>query len=182
MKTTVYAATGALLLLTVTACSSTPGTPTPAPSASSAAPASTTSNVPRVTSPLDATKYEQNPCALLSDAQGKQLINAVRNRQAAGTVAPICSWYDADGNRIGLGLLPTKAVWPAHISTRTASLAISKPFPTSTVTRRSCQERPTTGKAAAARPSSALPTTKRSPARSCSRRPHRSIKIRARSR
>ncbi|UKD54000.1 DUF3558 domain-containing protein [Amycolatopsis sp. FU40] len=106
MKTTVYAAAGALLLLTATACSSNPGTPTPATSESSAAPSSTASNVPRVTSPLDATKYEQNPCALLSQAQATQLINSVRNRQAAGAVAPICSWYDADGNSVGLGLLP----------------------------------------------------------------------------
>ncbi|MFB9930672.1 DUF3558 domain-containing protein [Amycolatopsis halotolerans] len=106
MKTTVYAAAGALLLLTVTACSSKPGTPAPATSESSAAPPSTARSVPRVTSPLDATKYEQNPCALLSQAQATQLISSVRNRQAAGAVAPICSWYDADGNRIGLGLLP----------------------------------------------------------------------------
>ncbi|MCG3757898.1 DUF3558 domain-containing protein [Amycolatopsis sp. Poz14] len=106
VKTTVYAAAGALLLLTVTACSSNPGTPAPATSESSAAPPSSTSNVPKVSNPLDAAKYEQNPCALLSQAQATQLINSVRNRQAAGAVAPICSWIDADGNRIGLGLLP----------------------------------------------------------------------------
>ncbi len=105
-KPVALATTGSLLLLAMTACSSVSGTPTQATSRPSSAPTSTSRSVPKVSNPLDAAKYEQNPCALLSQAQATQLINSVRNRQAAGAVAPICSWIDADGNRIGLGLLP----------------------------------------------------------------------------
>ncbi len=107
VKPIALAATGGLVLLAVTACSSTPGTPVPAaPESSSSAPTSTTRSVPKVSNPLDATKYEQNPCALLSQAQATEVINAVRNRQGKGLVAPICTWYDADNNSVGLGLLP----------------------------------------------------------------------------
>ncbi|GAB3380077.1 DUF3558 domain-containing protein [Amycolatopsis echigonensis] len=105
MKPFALAATGGLVLLAVTACS-TPGTPVPATPESSSAPTSTSRSVPKVSNPLDATKYEQNPCALLSQSQATEVINAVRNRQSQGLVAPICSWYDADNNRVGLGLLP----------------------------------------------------------------------------
>ncbi|MFD2466766.1 DUF3558 domain-containing protein [Amycolatopsis silviterrae] len=105
-KPVALATTGSFLLLAMAACSSAPETPAQATLESSSASTSTARSVPKVSNPLDATKYEQNPCALLSQAQATELINAVRNRQAAGAVAPICSWYDADGNRIGLGLLP----------------------------------------------------------------------------
>lgn len=106
MKPITLATAGCLLLLAVTACSSTPGTPMPATSESSSAPTSTAHSVPKVSNPLDATKYEQNPCALLSQDQATQLISAVRHRQGQGIVAPICSWYDDRDNRVGLGLLP----------------------------------------------------------------------------
>ncbi|WP_406640629.1 DUF3558 domain-containing protein [Amycolatopsis sp. WGS_07] len=106
MKPIALAATGGLVLLAVTACSSTPGTPVPATPGPSSAPTSTSRSVPKVSNPLDATKYEQNPCSLLSQAQATEVIKAVRNRQGQGLVAPICSWYDADNNRVGLGLLP----------------------------------------------------------------------------
>ncbi|WP_134731483.1 DUF3558 domain-containing protein [Amycolatopsis nivea] len=107
VKRIALAATSGLVLLAVTACSSTPGTPVPAtPESSSSAPTSTSRSVPKVSNPLDAAKYEQNPCALLSQAQATEVISSVRNRQGKGLVAPICTWYDADNNSVGLGLLP----------------------------------------------------------------------------
>ncbi|WP_442893147.1 DUF3558 domain-containing protein [Amycolatopsis sp. VC5-11] len=106
VKPIALAATGGLVLLAVTACSSTPGTPVPATPESSSAPTSTSRSVPKVSNPLDAAKYEQNPCALLSQAQATEVISSVRNRQGKGLVAPICTWYDADNNSVGLGLLP----------------------------------------------------------------------------
>ncbi|EFL04774.1 predicted protein [Streptomyces sp. AA4] len=105
MRPVVRTATGSLLLLAVTACSSTPGTPVPATPESTSA-TSTARSVPKVNNPLDATKYEQNPCALLSQAQATEVINAVRHRQGQGLVAPLCTWYDDRDNSVGLGLLP----------------------------------------------------------------------------
>ena len=81
-KPVAFAAAGSLLLLDGAACSSNPGTPVPATPELSSAPTSTAHNVPKVSNPVDAAKYQQNPCALLS--QGK------------GLVAPICTWYNAD--------------------------------------------------------------------------------------
>ncbi len=68
-KPVALATTGSLLLLAMTACSSVSGTPTQATPRPSSAPTSTSRSVPKVSNPLDATKYEQNPCALLSQAQ-----------------------------------------------------------------------------------------------------------------
>ena len=101
----VLASAAGLLLLSATACSTTPtpGTPGPAPSA---APTSTSPSVPKVANPLDVAKYEQNPCALLSAAQATDLIKSVRNGQGKGLVAPICTWYDANGSSIGVGMVP----------------------------------------------------------------------------
>ncbi|GAB3380080.1 DUF3558 domain-containing protein [Amycolatopsis echigonensis] len=99
-------ATGSLLLLAVTGCSSATETPIQTAPESSSAPTSASRSVPKVSNPLDAAKYEQNPGALLSQAQATQLINAVRRRQGQGLVAPSCAWYDDRDNSVGLGLLP----------------------------------------------------------------------------
>ncbi|MFB9930671.1 DUF3558 domain-containing protein [Amycolatopsis halotolerans] len=108
VKPVAFAAAGSFLLLAVTACSTTPGTPVPATPESSSAPTSTARSVPKVSNPLDATKYEQNPCSLLSQTQATEVINSVRNRQGKGLVAPICTWYDDRDNSVGLGLLPNQ--------------------------------------------------------------------------
>ncbi|WP_409466870.1 DUF3558 domain-containing protein [Amycolatopsis sp. GA6-003] len=104
-KPVAFAAAGSLLLLSLTACSSTPGTSVAA-TPESASPTSATRSVPKVNNPLNATKYEQNPCSLLSQAQATEVINAVRHRQGQGLVAPLCTWYDDRDNSVGLGLLP----------------------------------------------------------------------------
>nr|WP_245573260.1 DUF3558 domain-containing protein [Amycolatopsis benzoatilytica] len=104
MKTRIAAGPAVgLLLLATAACSSTPGTPAPA---ASAAPSSSSPSVPKVNAPLDAAKYEQNPCALLSSAQATEVIKSVRNRQGKGLVGPICTWNDADSNSVAVGLVP----------------------------------------------------------------------------
>ncbi|MFF0149651.1 DUF3558 family protein [Amycolatopsis sulphurea] len=106
-KTTTRTAALSLLLLVATACSPAPGTPSPAyPSNIPTSAASTGPKEPQVTNPLDATKFEQNPCSALTQAQAAQVFNAVRNRKITGNVAPICTWNDNNDNSLSLGFLP----------------------------------------------------------------------------
>ncbi|MBB4686584.1 DUF3558 domain-containing protein [Amycolatopsis jiangsuensis] len=101
------AAAVGLFLLVVTACSATPGTSSPASSSGApASPSSTGLEVPQVTNPLDATKYERHPCSVLTQAQVTEVFAAVRNREGGGTVAPLCTWNDSDNSSVGLGFLP----------------------------------------------------------------------------
>ncbi|WP_033291231.1 DUF3558 domain-containing protein [Amycolatopsis jejuensis] len=101
-KTINRAAAIGLVLLAATACSSTPGTPP----ASTAPPSSTGPQVPQVANPLNVGKYEQDPCAALTQAQATEVFGAVRNRKAPGNVAPACAWNDSDNSSIHLGFLP----------------------------------------------------------------------------
>ncbi|RJQ84342.1 DUF3558 domain-containing protein [Amycolatopsis panacis] len=96
-------ATG-LLLITATACSPTPGTPSPAPSSS--APLSTGPPLPQVASPLNVTRYEQDPCSALSPAQATEFIGATRSSKDPSSIAPICTWFDRHNSGVSLGFLP----------------------------------------------------------------------------
>ncbi|RJQ84087.1 DUF3558 domain-containing protein [Amycolatopsis panacis] len=106
-KSTIRTATTGLLLLVATACSVSPGSPGPASSGGApASPSSTGPKVPQVSNPLDATKYEQDPCSVLTEAQAGGVFGAVRKREAGGTVAPLCTWNDRDNSGISVGFLP----------------------------------------------------------------------------
>lgn len=79
------------------------------PIASSSAPsttAGTSLTAPPVPSPLDTAKFEQDPCAALTQAQASQVANLTASRKTEGNVAPICVWTDADHNRVTVGFVP----------------------------------------------------------------------------
>ncbi|WP_116202498.1 DUF3558 domain-containing protein [Amycolatopsis circi] len=105
-KTSIRAAATAILLLTLTACTSNPGSPAPSTPSTSLATSSAAPDVPQVANPLDVAKYEQNPCTLLTQAQAKQVIESVRTTTDAGAGAPICSWYGPDNSSVGIGFVP----------------------------------------------------------------------------
>jgi hypothetical protein len=104
---------GAVLLvgLTLSACSdSTTGSGTPSPGSSSPdSPTGTSSaalSAPKVSNPLDVTKFEANPCGLLSDAQANQILTVTRTLVSPGaTDSPICAWKDENGAAIALGMV-----------------------------------------------------------------------------
>ncbi|MBB4686400.1 DUF3558 domain-containing protein [Amycolatopsis jiangsuensis] len=106
-KTIARTLTAGILLLSATACSSESGTSNPATSSNApTSPSSTGPKVPQVTTPLDVTKYEQDPCSALTQTQATQVFNAARSRKNDSNVAPACDWFDSDNNGVSLGFLP----------------------------------------------------------------------------
>jgi hypothetical protein len=105
-------ATFAVILLTglmLSACSqSTTGTPSPGFSASDS-PTGTSSPAlvaPKVSNPLDVSKFEKNPCGLLSNAQANQILTVTRSLVSPGaTDSTICAWKDEGGAEISLGMV-----------------------------------------------------------------------------
>lgn len=90
----------------VAACSTPVSQQTPIASSSPSAPAGTSLSAPPVPSPLETSKFEQDPCNVLTQAQASQVANLTSNRKADGNVAPICVWTDADHNRVTFGFVP----------------------------------------------------------------------------
>lgn len=81
------------------------GTPT-APGSPTAASSSSASAAPQVANPLEVSKFEQNPCGLLSAAQASQLFIVARTVVSPGaTSTPICGWENATHDDIDLGLV-----------------------------------------------------------------------------
>ncbi|MFD8494954.1 DUF3558 domain-containing protein [Amycolatopsis sp. NPDC059657] len=103
-KLTVGVVAVAGLLLTAGCSRTTPGnaqTTSPTAGSSSSGPA-----VPQVADPLDTTKFEKDPCGLLSPDQARALANLLTTRldsKAAG--GPICSWLDEHHNGISYSLI-----------------------------------------------------------------------------
>jgi hypothetical protein len=58
-----------------------------------------------VPNPLDATKFEQNPCALLSQAQARQVANLAKTRVISDPAGPICHWSDDADNSVAVSLV-----------------------------------------------------------------------------
>lgn len=95
--------------LSLSACSqSTTGTPLPESSAADS-PTSTSSTAlaaPKVSDPLDVSKFEKSPCGLLSDAQANQILTVTRHLVSPGaTDSTICAWKDEGGAELSLGLV-----------------------------------------------------------------------------
>ncbi|MFD8496015.1 DUF3558 domain-containing protein [Amycolatopsis sp. NPDC059657] len=93
---------------TMAACStSTGGTATPSPS--TAGPATGTSKTkltaPPVTNPLDAAKYEQNPCGVLNPAQASQVANLTKAGEPFGGQFKICQWKDDNYSGISFSFI-----------------------------------------------------------------------------
>jgi hypothetical protein len=101
---------GVAACLAIAGCShSTGGNPSPTPSASASASSPTStgaaSGAPQVASPLDATKYLQNPCGLLTPAQALAVANFTSTRPSTGAAGPVCNWSDDNLNSVAVGLI-----------------------------------------------------------------------------
>lgn len=112
-KTSTLAAAAATLFLAA-ACSSTPGTPSPAPSNAGSVPSGTaptssdtTPGVPKVSAPLNAAKYEQDPCSLLTKEQAGQFIGGLRT-SSKDSNSPACTWNGENGDSIGVTFIPNQ--------------------------------------------------------------------------
>ena len=112
-KISTLAAAAATLFLAA-ACSSTPGTPSPAPSNAGSVPSGTapTSSdtapgVPKVSAPLNAAKYEQDPCSLLTKEQAGQFIGGLRT-SSKDSNSPACTWNGENGDSIGVTFIPNQ--------------------------------------------------------------------------
>lgn len=96
--------------LSLAACSSsTTGNATPSPSTSASSPStgasSGTLTAPQVANPLDVSKFEQNPCGLLTAAQAAQVAQLTKTDGGTGGSSPICGWADDSYNSISFGFV-----------------------------------------------------------------------------
>jgi hypothetical protein len=106
VKLIVSAGVAATALLALAACTTPVNSPTPLASSGPSSPTSSKLTAPQVPNPLDASKFEQDPCNVLSQAQASQVANLTTSSKADGNVAPICTWMDGDHNRITIGFVP----------------------------------------------------------------------------
>lgn len=96
---TITAALAATIIALVAGCSSGTGTTPPGATATTTATASTgrtlpAAGAPKVTNPLDTTKYQQNPCSVLTPAQRQALGNNSPDKPSQGASGPTCQWLD----------------------------------------------------------------------------------------
>ena len=110
MKRTIIFGAAIAVGLTLAACSaSTTGSATPSPSASAAGPSSGASTgkltAPPVATPLDVTKFEQNPCGALTAAQASRIANLTTTSGSSGGTSPICGWRDESRNSIAFSFI-----------------------------------------------------------------------------
>lgn len=106
MKRVVSAGLVTTALLALAACSTPANNQTPSASSGPSSPASSKLTAPPVPSPLDASKFEQDPCTVLSQDQATHVANLTTRNKSDGNVAPICTWMDSDHNRVTLGFVP----------------------------------------------------------------------------
>ncbi|MFD8494964.1 DUF3558 domain-containing protein [Amycolatopsis sp. NPDC059657] len=100
MRIATLAAIAGVGLLLAGCSKSTSGNATPT-SATSGPSSSSGPPVPQVTNPLDTTKFEQNPCNLLSPDQARALANLVTTRlDSKAPGGPICGWQDEHHNDV----------------------------------------------------------------------------------
>lgn len=94
----------AIAALALAGCTAEPGTPVPTDAPSASAPTSKPTNdganeAPRVKDPLDAAKFIESPCSLLTAQQATKFGLESEGTQEDGTKAPFCSWGSRDGGR-----------------------------------------------------------------------------------
>jgi hypothetical protein len=80
-----------------------------------------------VSNPLDTTKFEQNPCGLLSQARAGQVANLVSTRMSAGAAGPICQWSDTSHNGVAFGLIHGNGLSDAYQSQDSAGYFVPVP-------------------------------------------------------
>ncbi|MDT8911443.1 DUF3558 domain-containing protein [Amycolatopsis sp. PS_44_ISF1] len=106
MKRSLMAGTAAVTALVLAACSPQSHDETPM---ASAGPSISTGNklvAPRVPNALNVSKFEQDPCTVLSPAQAGEIANWTTSSKADGNAAPICTWADKDHNTVTIGFVP----------------------------------------------------------------------------
>jgi hypothetical protein len=98
---TITVALAATLFALVAGCSSGTGTTPlgttgtkPATTSTSAGHALPAGGAPAVTNPLDTTKYQQNPCSVLTAAQLQTLSINGPGKPNPGLIGPSCGWFD----------------------------------------------------------------------------------------
>jgi uncharacterized protein DUF3558 len=92
------------------ACStSTGGNTSPPPSVPAAGPSTATSSAqltaPPVSSPLNVTKFEHNPCDVLTSAQASRVANLTKTDGQTNSTFPICGWADGNHNSIAFSFV-----------------------------------------------------------------------------
>lgn len=106
MKRVVEVGVTTSALLVMAACSTPVSSQTPLASSGPATPTSSKLTAPQVPNPLNVSKFEQEPCSVLSQAQATQVANLTSSSKSEGNVAPICIWMDTDHNRVTMGFIP----------------------------------------------------------------------------
>jgi hypothetical protein len=94
--------------IALAACStSSPGNAVgpPVSTGPSTATSGTKLQAPRVPNPLDVTKFEKNPCNVLSPAQARQVANLTKTDGNDGSVFPICGWTDSNYNSVAFSFV-----------------------------------------------------------------------------
>ena len=152
MKRSTVVGLAVTVLFALTGCSNPAPVQTPSISASE----STTANagkliVPRVTNPLDLSKFEQNPCNVLTPAQASQVANLTTSSKFDGNVAPLCSWSDTDHNRVTFGFVPGNGGLTTSYKNQDNKAGTSQWLPISAAIRRCSVDPMTTATRAVAR-------------------------------
>ncbi|MDT8911314.1 DUF3558 domain-containing protein [Amycolatopsis sp. PS_44_ISF1] len=102
----IIVGSAAVGLLALAGCSTSASDQTPSASAAPSTSVVSKLTAPPVPKPLDVSKFEQNPCGLLSRDQAMQVANLTTSDKSEGNVAPICTWMDSDHNRVTVGFVP----------------------------------------------------------------------------
>ncbi|MFD8494955.1 DUF3558 domain-containing protein [Amycolatopsis sp. NPDC059657] len=115
--------------LTLAGCShTTPGNATTAPSTSGSS--SNGPVVPQVTNPLDTTKFEQNPCDVLTKDQARELANLTTTRlDAKAPGGAICGWQDENHNDVNFSLNRTGGLETLYRNHRSDDPGYFEPVP-----------------------------------------------------
>jgi hypothetical protein len=106
VKLIVIAGVAVTTLLALAACTTPVSSQTPLASSGPSSPTTSKLTAPQVSNPLDVSKFEQDPCKVLSLAQASQVANLATSSKADGNVAPICSWADSNHNTVAFGFVP----------------------------------------------------------------------------
>ena len=107
----------AATLVTVAACSPSPNPGTPEPTTGTTTSSSDTlpiAGAPKVTKPLDTSKWQANPCSVLTNAQVTSLgLHATGKADNGGGSGPSCNWSqpeDLTKPNLGIGFVTANSI------------------------------------------------------------------------
>jgi hypothetical protein len=104
----ILATVGTVITGVVLAGCSSPAQGVPSPTTAPSAGASATGGAPPIAHPIDTTKYQQDPCSVLTAAQLGDLNVGAQAKPTTSAFGPGCEWADSDGpskTNIGMTLL-----------------------------------------------------------------------------